>query len=36
MYYETHFAQLLQMQGEVNGIALDLRAADGARLPVLV
>jgi phosphoserine phosphatase RsbU/P len=36
LYHETHFAPLLQMQGEVNGIALDLRAADGTRLPVLV
>jgi sigma-B regulation protein RsbU (phosphoserine phosphatase) len=29
--HETHFAPLLQMQGEVNGIALDLRCADGCR-----
>jgi sigma-B regulation protein RsbU (phosphoserine phosphatase) len=36
LYHETHFAPLLQMQGEVNGIALELRAADGRRLPVLV
>lgn len=36
LYHETHFAPLLQMQGEVNGIALDLRCADGSRLPVLV
>ncbi|GIF53026.1 sigma-B regulation protein RsbU (phosphoserine phosphatase) [Asanoa ferruginea] len=36
IYHETHFAPLLQMQGEVNGIALDLKAADGTRLPVLV
>ncbi|GGV26345.1 histidine kinase [Streptomyces longisporoflavus] len=36
LYHETHFAPLLQMQGEVSGIALDLKAADGARLPVLV
>jgi sigma-B regulation protein RsbU (phosphoserine phosphatase) len=27
---------LLQMQGEVGGVALDLRATDGSRLPVLV
>ncbi|MEU1366606.1 SpoIIE family protein phosphatase [Streptomyces sp. NPDC005803] len=36
LYHETHFAPLLQMQGEVNGIALELKTADGSRLPVLV
>lgn len=36
LYHETHFAPLLRMQGEINGIALELRAADGTRLPVLV
>jgi sigma-B regulation protein RsbU (phosphoserine phosphatase) len=36
LYHETHFAPLLQMQGEVNGIALEMKAADGTRLPVLV
>ena len=36
IYHETHFAPLLTMQGEIGGVALDLRAADGARLPVLV
>jgi sigma-B regulation protein RsbU (phosphoserine phosphatase) len=36
LYHETHFAPLLQMQGEINGIALDLECADGSRLPVLV
>ncbi|WP_121748149.1 SpoIIE family protein phosphatase [Streptomyces sp. E2N166] len=36
LYHETHFAPLLRMQGEINGIALELKAADGARLPVLV
>ncbi|MFC6016428.1 PP2C family protein-serine/threonine phosphatase [Plantactinospora solaniradicis] len=36
LYHETHFAPLLQLQGEISGIALELRAADGARLPVLV
>ena len=36
LYHETHFAPLLRMQGEVGGIALELRAADGGRLPVLV
>ncbi|MHA6761325.1 PP2C family protein-serine/threonine phosphatase [Streptacidiphilus sp. PAMC 29251] len=36
LYHETHFGPLLQMQGQVNGIALELKAADGTRLPVLV
>jgi sigma-B regulation protein RsbU (phosphoserine phosphatase) len=36
MYYETHLAPLLSMQGKVGGVALELRAADGTRLPVLV
>jgi phosphoserine phosphatase RsbU/P len=36
IYYETHLAPLLRMQGEVGGVALDLRTADGTRLPVLV
>jgi sigma-B regulation protein RsbU (phosphoserine phosphatase) len=36
IYHETHFAPLLSMQGEVGGVALDLLAADGTRLPVLV
>jgi phosphoserine phosphatase RsbU/P len=36
LYHETHFAPLLTMQGEIGGVALDLQAADGTRLPVLV
>ncbi|OON81583.1 PP2C family protein-serine/threonine phosphatase [Streptomyces tsukubensis] len=36
LYHETHFAPLLRMQGEVSGIALELRTADGDRRPVLV
>lgn len=36
IYYETHFAPLVSMQGEVRGVALDLQAADGTRLPVLI
>ncbi|MEV4947296.1 SpoIIE family protein phosphatase [Streptomyces sp. NPDC053755] len=36
LYHETHFAPLLRMQGEISGIALEMRAADGSRLPVLV
>ncbi|MFD5142094.1 SpoIIE family protein phosphatase [Streptomyces sp. NPDC058401] len=36
LYHETHFAPLLRMQGEISGIALEMKAADGTRLPVLV
>jgi sigma-B regulation protein RsbU (phosphoserine phosphatase) len=36
LYHETHFAPLLAMQGQLGGVALDLQAADGTRLPVLV
>ena len=36
LYYETHLAPLLSMQGEVGGVALEMRAADGTHLPVLV
>ncbi|MFH8469183.1 PP2C family protein-serine/threonine phosphatase [Streptomyces sp. NPDC017991] len=36
LYHETHFAPLLQMKGEVSGIALDIKASAGLRMPVLV
>ncbi|MFE9852830.1 PP2C family protein-serine/threonine phosphatase [Streptomyces sp. NPDC005576] len=36
LYHETHFAPLLQMKGEVSGIAMDIKAAAGRRMPVLV
>jgi sigma-B regulation protein RsbU (phosphoserine phosphatase) len=36
IYYETHLAPLLAVQGEISGIALDLRAKDGSRFPALV
>ena len=36
VFHETHLAPLLRMRGEINGIALELRTADGGRLPVLV
>ncbi|MBB5896027.1 PP2C family protein-serine/threonine phosphatase [Kutzneria kofuensis] len=36
LYHETHFAPLLRMQGQAREIALELVAADGRRLPVLV
>ncbi|WP_081222186.1 SpoIIE family protein phosphatase [Streptomyces sp. M41(2017)] len=35
LYHETHFAPTLQMQGEVSGIALDLKAGGKKRMPVL-
>ncbi len=35
LYYETHFAPLLQMKGEVRGIAMEVTSA-AARMPVLV
>ncbi|MEU3909640.1 SpoIIE family protein phosphatase [Streptomyces goshikiensis] len=36
LYHETHFAPLLRMQGELGGVALEIRKADGVRMPVLV
>ena len=36
LYHETHFAPLLAMQQQVSGIALELKGADGRRLPALV
>lgn len=36
IYYETHYAPLLAMQGEVRAIAVELVRADGTRLPVLL
>lgn len=36
IYYETHFAPLLRMQGSFNEVALDLVRADGSRFPALV
>jgi serine/threonine-protein kinase RsbW len=36
IYHETHYAPLLQMQGTVRAIALDIVRADGSRMPVLV
>jgi PAS domain S-box-containing protein len=36
IYYETHYAPLLQMQGEIREIAVELVRADGTRLPVLM
>jgi sigma-B regulation protein RsbU (phosphoserine phosphatase) len=36
IYYETHYAPLLQMQGAVREIAVEVVRADGTRLPALV
>ncbi|MFJ5534754.1 PP2C family protein-serine/threonine phosphatase [Streptomyces sp. NPDC093261] len=36
LYHETHFAPLLRMQGEISGIALDIKQTGGGRMPVLV
>jgi sigma-B regulation protein RsbU (phosphoserine phosphatase) len=36
IFYETHFAPLLRMQGVFNEVALDLVTQQGNRLPVLV
>ncbi|MGW6486198.1 PP2C family protein-serine/threonine phosphatase [Streptomyces sp. NPDC055056] len=36
LYHETHFGPMLQMKGEVSGIALDLKIAANKRMPVLV
>ena len=36
IYYETHYAPLLHMQGFVRTIAVEIRCADGSRMPALV
>jgi PAS domain S-box-containing protein len=36
IFYETHYAPLLQMQGFVNEIAFDLICRDGRHLPILI
>ncbi|MEV5432683.1 SpoIIE family protein phosphatase [Streptomyces sp. NPDC052701] len=36
LYHETHLAPLLRMQGHAGGITLDMKVADGSRLPVLI
>jgi phosphoserine phosphatase RsbU/P len=35
MFYETHFAPLLRIQGFFNEVALDIVRRDGSRMPVL-
>lgn len=36
IYHETHYAPLLQMQGSVSEIAVEVVRADGTRLPALI
>jgi sigma-B regulation protein RsbU (phosphoserine phosphatase) len=36
IYHETHYAPLLQMQGSVREIAVEIVRADGSRLPALI
>ncbi len=36
IYYETHYAPLLQMQGSVREIAVEIIRADGSLLPALI
>jgi PAS domain S-box-containing protein len=36
IYYETHYAPLLQLQGTVREIAVDMIRADGSMLPALI
>lgn len=36
IFYETHFAPILRMQGRLNEVAIDLVHADGRRIAVLV
>lgn len=36
IHYETHFAAVLQMTGELSGITVDLLGADQTRMPVFV
>lgn len=36
LFYETRFAPVLRMQGNIEEVALDLACADGTKLPVLV
>jgi len=36
IYYETHYAPLLRMQGWVREIAVEIVRADGSRLPALI
>ncbi len=35
IFYETHFAPLLRLQGHFDEVALDLKLQDGSRFPVI-
>ena len=34
--YDTHFGPLLQLGGDLNGVTVDIVAADGTRLPMFL
>ncbi|WP_392750172.1 PP2C family protein-serine/threonine phosphatase [Streptomyces sp. LN590] len=36
LYHETHYAPLLRMQGEIGGVALEIKQTGGDRMPVLM
>lgn len=36
IFYETHVAPMLRMQGRARELAVEIRSADGSRLPVLM
>jgi PAS domain S-box-containing protein len=36
IYFETHYAPLLEMQGSISGIAVELVGTEGRRIPVLM
>jgi phosphoserine phosphatase RsbU/P len=36
IHYETHFAPLLRLNGEISGVTVDLMAASGARVPAFI
>lgn len=36
IHFETHFAPILRMSGELSGVTLELASRDGARLPMFV
>jgi sigma-B regulation protein RsbU (phosphoserine phosphatase) len=36
IHYETHFAPLLQLRGEISGLAVDLVTGSGARVPAFI
>jgi phosphoserine phosphatase RsbU/P len=36
LYHETHYAPLLSLQGEVSGVAVEMRTKSGGLLPVLI